>query len=1100
MKNVLTLAALTLFCALQAAPVRLPARDSEWKIPAGAETKEKSFLIRSTAPETNRWTFARLPLHADEYAGQIIRLEAEIRADGIRPVSGKKSAGAKLMFVLSNGQKQDWPGIIIPSGTFNWEKFGKTVVFPTDLKQAELVFGLQDAAGEIEIRNLKISSGWIPLELNSIANADLRDRTAGDGKGGWSDQGPKNDGRIFVAELNKRAPGGIPMNIGTRGKTVLALKSKNLPSGMESGTVKAAKTAKAKTLFVAHAICWAGNSPEKFGKIIVNGKNGSQTFTLETGRDGGDWFNPAHYDNAVCAIEVESGDNSKGIHLSRFPLKDSLGEIESVRFESVGGNPVWLVLGATLSAEERPLPRKKTFAIRAGKEWQTPIRTVNYHWRKPGSPLDVSSFTPRRPIGADDWLKVNADGHLVLAREPDKPLRFFCSPDEINLGYPKRLANREQIDVYVGDLVTHGFNMIRIHINKALMKDAKAEADFNRDTLDAFDYLVSLCRKNGIYIMMNLQEIQYGFYPYEQYSWGNPKPFSNKTHTDMRTALYFSAAARENWKKGVVKLLTRVNPLTGLAPKDDPVFAMLLGYNEQEFAFHYRPVTPQNRALAIGPWREFMKKRYGTIATLNSKKGTSYKSFDELPCYNIFKKDADTNEFIYQTSLDLLHFYQGVLKEIGYKGLFSNYDFVKSLLYHFVRSETDYVGMHVYCDHPLGKSLVEKGAYNRQYSSIGRGNYFARELAGCRIFRKPVVCSEYDMPFWNRYRYERSFTFGAYAAFQDADVLTPWGSPVQRQPLDHPRVWVGGRMAPFVLCRDPLSDASLLLTYFMFIRGDVAPAKHGVRIIADRDSVFANDPNSQPALEQTALALLTGYSQQSVFSKQQIVPQGKNEILLPSLGGGRSHVDGWFTETLGTTGNIAGAVALLKKKGFLTADNRSDGLRVYENETKELYLDSGRKFMSVSTPRLQGVCMTAGDTAKLPDFEVISHNSDGNLSLVSIDGRKPIRDASRLLLIRLTNALNSDMVFEDSSMRKILSPGVPPGLLKNSAFKVRIRHPRASSLKLYPLTLEGVRTGRVVSPETAADETAVFSVDTAKDGNTVYFEIRANENTAPSKT
>lgn len=184
MKNVLTLAALTLFCALQAAPVRLPARDSEWKIPAGAETKEKSFLIRNTAPETNRWTFARLPLHADEYAGQIIRLEAEIRADGIRPVSGKKSAGAKLMFVLSNGQKQDWPGIIIPSGTFNWEKFGKTIVFPTDLKQAELVFGLQDAAGEIEIRNLKISSGWIPLELNSIANADLRDRTAGDGKGG----------------------------------------------------------------------------------------------------------------------------------------------------------------------------------------------------------------------------------------------------------------------------------------------------------------------------------------------------------------------------------------------------------------------------------------------------------------------------------------------------------------------------------------------------------------------------------------------------------------------------------------------------------------------------------------------------------------------------------------------------------------------------------------------------------------------------------------------------------------------------------------------------------------------------------------------------
>ena len=61
------------------------------------------------------------------------------------------------------------------------------------------------------------------------------------------------------------------MNIGTRGKTVLALKSKNLPSGMESGTVKPAKTAKAKTLFVAHALCWAGKKRETFGKIVVNG-------------------------------------------------------------------------------------------------------------------------------------------------------------------------------------------------------------------------------------------------------------------------------------------------------------------------------------------------------------------------------------------------------------------------------------------------------------------------------------------------------------------------------------------------------------------------------------------------------------------------------------------------------------------------------------------------------------------------------------------------------------------------------------------------------------------------------------------------------------
>ena len=54
MKKILTIAALSFLCSVWGAPQQTPAKKPDWKLPACAEKKEKSFLIRSTAPETNR--------------------------------------------------------------------------------------------------------------------------------------------------------------------------------------------------------------------------------------------------------------------------------------------------------------------------------------------------------------------------------------------------------------------------------------------------------------------------------------------------------------------------------------------------------------------------------------------------------------------------------------------------------------------------------------------------------------------------------------------------------------------------------------------------------------------------------------------------------------------------------------------------------------------------------------------------------------------------------------------------------------------------------------------------------------------------------------
>ena len=563
---------------------------------------------------------------------------------------------------------------------------------------------------------------------------------------------------------------------------------------------------------------------------------------------------------------------------------------------------------------------------------------------------------------------------------------------------------------------------------------------------------------------------------------------------DMRYALYFSPLARENWKAGVKRLFDRVNPYTGVKLKEDPALLLLEGYNEQEFAFNYRDITPQNQALTVGPWREFLRKRYRTIEAYNAKHGSHFTGFEEIPCFTIRKKDDDVNAFIYEASRDLLHFYRKTLKELGVRAYLTNYDFVTSLLYNFVRRDCDYVGMHSYHDHPLNTSATGRGSYNRQTSSIAANAYFIRSLTQGRIFGKPVLSTEYDQPFWNRYRYERSFTMGAYAAFQDVDALTLWAEPVRRSSVTDTNLWRGGMMRPFRASADPLSDGSLLLTWCMFIRGDVAPAKNAVRVIADRKSVFERNPNAVESPELTSLSLLVRYAQQSVDSPEEVTPAGVREVLIPSRGGGRIRVEGMFIEDAQSSAGSEPFVAMLRRKGFLSKENRSDGRTVFEAETGELYLDNARNFMTVNTPRLQGMCGRAGAAARLADFEVVSHDCDGNLSLVAMDGLRPIQSAGRLLLVRLTNALNTGMKFADQEMCRVETYGTVPALLRNSRFTVKVRHANAGELRLYPLSLEGKRSGVGVTPGKVENGWATFSVDTSRDGNTVFFEIARNVN------
>ena len=1062
----------------------------------------KDGVLRCSVPEKpDNEDFFKKAVRTDfpqSLAGHLVEFSADARWIEAPAKGGKKQGYIQFAMFRNNGGAE-WDGIRINPAQKEWGSFKKIIRLPVDLKLFRLVIGFENACGNFELRNIELKDLGQPVNIPEYANRAIRDSVAGDGQGGWTDLGPTQDGRAFEPAFRQRIINGVPFFIPVDNhnpdmKSIMVMRSATRnPKGILEQEIPVTPM-HANYLYVLHALSYAGENGTSAGRIIIKTESGAKTeLPVLVGRDLGDWFMGKAVTNGSDALRVKGRDAEYVLYATRYDLPKTDKKIVSVRFVSENEDKVWIIAGATLSETKYELAavqKKQPLTIRANAEWQPALRTKTYHWRQPGSILDVSAYSSFRPVTEETRI-VARGNHFYRKDEPEKPVRFFCATAEIVLGFPLKLDTREKIKTYVEDMKLHGYNMLQIYA-KAVMKSMTKVGEFNEQALELYDYFFDLCAKNGIYVDLILMPRKSGFFTYKELPWGNPPwPFGDD-EPNVSFGIYFDKKFRDNWEMGVTKLLNRKNKFNGRLWKEDPMILLYGGDNEQEFAFNFNNIVPRDQKVVIGPYREFLKNRYKTIEAYNAKWKTAFTSFNEIPCFDVKNKNSDVNDFLYEKSVELLKWEKSVLAKTGAKGyLGETMNFVKSMTYHFIRREMDFVSMHVYHDHPLG-NINGRGGYNRQMSAIEKGNQFFRTLVGSRHFNKPFICSEYDQPFWNRYRYERSFMIGAYAALNSIDGLTVWSEPVLRSDLTSKRTepWLTSAMLPFFHSRDPLGDASQLLTYFMYIRGDVQPAKSFVRITADKSSVFATDPLAAPAPEQTALALLTGYYQESVDDPKQIQPAAKNEVLIPSLGGGKMRIEGFFTEAVGATRNIGKTIGELKRKGILTQDNRSNGDNIFESSTKELYMDIERSFMTVNTPRLQGMCGLADATAKLMDFEVVSHNVEGNLSLAAVDSMEPIRSAKRLLLVRLTNALNTDMAFTDKDMTQLESIGTIPSLLRNSKFTVRIRNANAAGLKLYPLTLEGIPTGKSIAPVSVKGNIATFTVDTARDGNTVYFEIR----------
>ncbi len=189
-------------------------------------------------------------------------------------------------------------------GTFDWTDVKEVVTAPDGAVRMALALGILPCKGEVGFDNINVKTAdgptpageteiveakptyiqkerWreiVYVDLSKVANRSLADDVAGDGKGGWTDQGPDMDMRKLPT--GDQSIGGVPWRIATGAKAVVAVEANPKPGSDTVKEVTVPVGRKIEILYVLHASAFLAPDRKKCFEIVLKYKDGT-TSTLE---------------------------------------------------------------------------------------------------------------------------------------------------------------------------------------------------------------------------------------------------------------------------------------------------------------------------------------------------------------------------------------------------------------------------------------------------------------------------------------------------------------------------------------------------------------------------------------------------------------------------------------------------------------------------------------------------------------------------------------------------------------------------------------------------------------------------------------------------
>lgn len=919
-----------------------------------------------------------------------------------------------------------------------------------------------------------------PLPLKTVANRAFADQTAGDGKGGWTDQGEQSLRGI----VPQRSYGGMEFDIPASGNAVVTMDSPHDRTGVKTFTLTPGSEKKYAFLYLLHAAAWVASSGEKLGSATVQYTDGSESrFSVENGRNICDWWlmTPLPHARSVYLQNREEGRG--GFLMTRFPLDAKA--VKQVRFDTLGKG-IWVIVGASLSSRDVSVQTKQKECRFTAPRWKrADMRQLDLI---EGSALDLSG-RKRFSSEKDGALLIGRDGAVTFRTQEGKPVRligFNAFPSLYRMKGASREEIHRTIDRCLEQAKRMGYDYFRTNflLDRDPFQGAAADFEFNPDYLDRLDYLVAACRRYGLYIYGTTASYQLG-----RKEWN--RPFQQRAELKTET-LFGVPARRAEWKTLIVKLLTHVNPYTGIAYKDDPAFLCFEFYNEQEISLQSLLRAPESfpaetLAFINAKFVRFLEKKYGTAKELSKRWGMTVRNFPEVKFHSgkFTGNRAFTGDwqlFCMENAAECLDFFNGVMREIGCDRYISQYNFLPSIGFSRVRAEkTHLVSMNTYFRHP--SKMMSRGSVVRQESSLtGSGSEYFKKAATCRIAGMPLFVTEYNHCYWNRYEYEGGIFFAAYSALQSFAGITVHQSPVmeENRPL---------RLENFRVATSPTKRANEFLAMSLFRRGDVQSSPHRVELLFPAE--FLEDGNAGAGAvntSQAALAFLTGITLR--FPELPAKAENGPELSFLPEQSATIHSGAWSSSVEGSVfGNLADSVAKLRTAGILPKNNPTDAdAQCFVSDTGELSFDTRARRLKVITPKTEAVILKPDD-ANLALRQLTVHAVDtGCAAAVTSLDDLPLAESRHMMFVLNTNSVSEGLVLS-GDRSTLIEPGKnAPPLMETARIRVSLRCD-GKSWKLYPLSLSGER--RKPLPVTQQNNLLEFRIDTGSlpDGVTPFFEL-----------
>jgi hypothetical protein len=395
------------------------------------------------------------------------------------------------------------------------------------------------------------------------------------------------------------------------------------------------------------------------------------------------------------------------------------------------------------------------------------------------------------------------------------------------------------------------------------------------------------------------------------------------------------------------------------------------------------------------------------------------------------------------------------LKDAGVHALISGGNWWDNTAQAYERETLEVVDNHGYGDHPQ-PSYQKLPFHVNQVSDIKSGNPTYNEpmmKAPTRILGKPFTITEYNYCPPNKFRGDGGLMMGAYASLQDWDAL-------YRFAWSHSRDGMFGDHAVrgFDICRDPIGQLTERQVVLMFGRGDVAPAKETYGYGVTKGEAFgrglgdmwANGLFPHPFTQLGYTSRIGSYTADNGES--------------PKLACAKT----WTAATKSAIPKFAGETV---------------------SDTKEIRISTKAGDLSVNSPRTAAVCSIDKHDLSAGPLAVSGATTFCSVSASAMDGA-PLAKSRRVLVLHITDVVNTDMSFTNDKRTDTKAWGNLPYLAKTGSAKVSLKNANAG-LSLYALASDGTRMRKV--PAKYVDGAYVFTASVAagegKDAPTMMYEL-----------